>query len=320
MATEDQIKALLRSHFDDDYERFYAIVSQVAANEAKRGHFAEEQDIAATVDGERKKRDPRAILFPKDLQGLVFTEEPHIQQSALVTSPPLTERIDRIIRAYRDQDKSKAQDLKHRRILLVGPPGTGKAMTARVFAKALAIPLYGIPVDRLVTEFMGETSAKLRQIFDLIQNESGVYLFDAFDAIGGVRSKDQDRGEMRGVLRAFLECIEQDSSDGLIVAATSNPSFLDQALFTVFDDILFYQVPSSDERRRVIFNAVGQFLEPRFFWERVLEESDRLSHKEVHQACEDAIRKALLMDQPYVFAEDLLIAFSERKTVDSLGS
>jgi SpoVK/Ycf46/Vps4 family AAA+-type ATPase len=38
-----------------------------------------------------------------------------------------------------------------------------------------------LQVDKLMTKFMGETGAKLRQIFDLIRDETGVYLFDEFD-------------------------------------------------------------------------------------------------------------------------------------------
>ncbi len=66
------------------------------------------------------------------------------------------------------------------------------------------LKLYTIQVDRLVTKFMGETSSKLRQIFDMIRNAHGVYLFDEFDAIGADRSMDNDVGEMRRVLNAFL--------------------------------------------------------------------------------------------------------------------
>jgi AAA+ superfamily predicted ATPase len=41
-------------------------------------------------------------------------------------------------------------------------------MTAGMLAQELRLPLHMIQVDKLVTKFMGETSAKLRQIFDLI--------------------------------------------------------------------------------------------------------------------------------------------------------
>ena len=81
-------------------------------------------------------------------------------------------RIKQIIHEYREQAKLKSYGLLHRRrTLLIGSPGTGKTMTAKVLAHELKIPLNTIQVDRLVTKFMGETSAKLRQIFDLMQEK-----------------------------------------------------------------------------------------------------------------------------------------------------
>ncbi len=95
---------------------------------------------------------------------------------------------------------------------------------------------------------MGETSAKLRQIFDLIEQRQGVYLFDEFDAIGGERSRDNDVGEMRRVLNSFLQFIERDQSDSLIIAITNNKSLLDQALFRRFDDVMLYNLPTKEEK------------------------------------------------------------------------
>ena len=67
------------------------------------------------------------------------------------------------------------------KILLVGEPGTGKTMTASVIANEVNLPLYVIQIDKLVTKYMGETSVKLRQVFDYIESYTGVYLFDEFD-------------------------------------------------------------------------------------------------------------------------------------------
>ena len=72
-------------------------------------------------------------------------------------------------------------------------------------------------------------------------------MFDEFDAIGADRSLDTDVGEMRRVLNSFLQFIEQDSSDSIIVAATNNSKMLDQALFRRFDDVLHYSLPSTNE-------------------------------------------------------------------------
>jgi SpoVK/Ycf46/Vps4 family AAA+-type ATPase len=162
---------------------------------------------------------------------------------------------------------------------------------------------------------MGETAAKLRQIFDLIQNEVGVYLFDEFDAIGGERSLENDVGEMRRVLNSFLQFIEQDSSDSIIVAATNSPKLLDRALFRRFDDVMYYEQPSDDERKRLIKNVLGTYLAPRFAWKKVISESSDLSHAEIDKACRDAIKNAILSERTHVNAKELLLALNERMDV-----
>jgi SpoVK/Ycf46/Vps4 family AAA+-type ATPase len=198
MATAELIKSLIRSHFNDDPERFYTIALQVAAHEAHQGHGALAHDIRQLVDKARREKGAKVLKFPTDLRGLVLVEESSVSISALVLPTKLRDRIKRIIHEYRQQHKLKSYGLSHRRkILLVGPPGTGKTLYSKVLAHEVRLSLHTIQVDKLVTKFMGETSAKLRQIFDLIQQEIGVYLFDEFDAIGGERMLENDVGEMR---------------------------------------------------------------------------------------------------------------------------
>lgn len=313
MATAEQIKSLIRSHLSDDPERFFSIALQVAAHEAKQGHTALAHDIRAIVDKARKTKGAVVLRFPKNMLGLVLSEKPEITKAALVIPAMLEERIARVIHEYRQQHKLKSHGLTHRRkLLLIGPPGTGKTMTARVLAHELRLTLHTIQVDRLVTKFMGETSAKLRQIFDLIQNEEGVYLFDEFDAIGGERSLENDVGEMRRVLNSFLQFLEQDSSDSVIVAATNSPKLLDRALFRRFDDVMYYEQPSDEERKRLIENVLGTYLAPRFAWKQVIADSCDLSHAEIDQACRDAIKNAILSDRAKVNATELICTIKER--------
>ncbi|MCW8833658.1 MAG: ATP-binding protein [Colwellia sp.] len=315
MATAEQIKSLIRSYTSEDKERFLTIALQVAAHEAKQGHATLAHEIRDLVD--KKLLDSRKALkvisFPQDLKNLVLTEAPNIPKSALIMETKMEQRIERVFHEYRQRGKLKSHGLDHRRkILLSGPPGTGKTLTAKVLAFELNLPLHIIQVDRLVTKFMGETSAKLRQIFDLIKQESGVYLFDEFDAIGSERTMDNDVGEMRRVLNAFLQFIEQDQSDSFIVAATNNPKLLDHALFRRFDDVLHYQEPQEEERKHLIENVLGRFIDSNFAWKRVLKNSDGLSHAEIAHACEDAIKVAVLSDHNKVKATQVLDSINHR--------
>lgn len=317
MSTAEQIKSLIRSHFSDDMERFYTIALQVAAHEALQGHGELANEIRDILDKAKRDARPKPMPVPQDLSGLVFTEHPKAPKSSFVAPEDLVKRVGRIIHEYRHQHKLRNYGLSHRRkIMLVGPPGTGKTMTTRILAHELRLPLHTVQVDKLVTKFMGETSAKLRQIFDLIQQQPGVYLFDEFDAIGGERMLDNDVGEMRRVLNAFLQFIEQDNSASLIVAATNSPKILDRALFRRFDDVLYYALPLVDARRSLIENVLGTYLAPKFSWKPIMSASNGLSHAEIDHACRDAIKQAILTDRAKVNSDLLKQMLAERQSTN----
>jgi SpoVK/Ycf46/Vps4 family AAA+-type ATPase len=158
---------------------------------------------------------------------------------------------------------------------------------------------------------MGETSVKLRKIFDHIRDEVGVYLFDEFDAIGGERSLENDVGEMRRVLNALLQFIEQDVSDSIIIGATNNPALLDRALFRRFDDVLNYNTPDENAVRHLVENVLGPF-KGRLGWKTIFNESLGLSHAEIDHACRDAIKEVILADQEKVSTKDLVRTLQER--------
>ncbi|WP_255545722.1 ATP-binding protein [Piscinibacter sp. HJYY11] len=103
----------------------------------------------------------------------------------MVLAPPVLESLQQVLKEQRHLSKLRSHGLHPRRkLLLVGPSGTGKTMTAAALAGELGIPLFVVRLDSLITKFMGETAAKLRQVFDAVALTRGVYLFDEFDAIG----------------------------------------------------------------------------------------------------------------------------------------
>ena len=186
-------------------------------------------------------------------------------------------------------------------------------MTASVLAGELGLPLFVVRMDGLMTRFTGETSAKLRIVFDAIQGAHGVYLFDEFDSIGAKRGFTNDVDEVRRVLNSFLQLIELDDSDSLLIAATNHPQLLDHALLRRFDDIIEYHLPDRSSIAATIKAKLAGFPSKVFDYakaERLVEGS---SHGDITRTCEDAIKQVIIPDRSALSEADLAKALADRK-------
>ena len=295
MATAEQIKGLVKAYADGNDERFKTIVLQIAAHEAKLGHDNLARELKKQIDKVGGKR-ANIVQLTSTNPMLAFSMPSH-NLSELIVSNDVYDKIERVLNEYRNRNKLAAYGLTNRRKLLIeGNPGTGKTLTASIIASELSLPLYTVQMDKLVTKFMGETSAKLRQVFDSIEAMNGVYLFDEFDAIGADRNLDNEVGEMRRILNSFLQFIEQDNSESIIVAATNNQRLLDQALFRRFDDVLHYTLPTETEIKRLFEYKIEVYDERFIVTKEMIEAADGLSHAEIVKVCDDAIKTAILND------------------------
>lgn len=292
MATAEHIKNLIKAHLDHDDEKFKTVVLQIAAYEARHNHEGLARELKALAE---KSTSKVAVLRPNIQNPMLSISMPADKLSDLVVSEDTLERIKRILSEYRNKNKLQKYGLSNRRkILIEGNPGTGKTFTASVIASELGLPLYTVQMDKVVTKFMGETSAKLRQVFDSINLSTGVYFFDEFDAIGADRNLDNEVGEARRILNSFLQFIEQDSSDSIIIAATNNQKLLDQALFRRFDDVLHYEIPTKREIRILFEKQILPFDKSFVVTDTLISKATSLSQAEIIRVCEDAIKKAIL--------------------------
>ena len=190
-------------------------------------------------------------------------------------------------------------------------------MTASALAGELGIPLFLVRLDSLITKFMGETAAKLRQVFDAIADIRGVYFFDEFDAIGSQRSAANDVGEIRRVLNSFLQMIEHDQSNSLIIAATNHPEVLDNALFRRFDDVVEYRLPTPAQALDLIRSRLGNFAPKPFKKDGLIEQAEGLSYAEICRAVDESIKDAIMHDQTKVQRVELGRALEERRLISA---
>ncbi|TLD71486.1 AAA family ATPase [Phragmitibacter flavus] len=336
MATARQILELLKSHVAGDDERFRTAALQVAANEARKGH----DDLAKQIQ-ELISKAPRIAQFPSqtktnsinfarpqgELAGLLELIQPTVALQQLVLSPDLSRRLKRVVKEQQQFNKLREHGLRPRqRLLLLGPPGCGKTMTAHALAHELGLPLFVLRLDALFTKFLGETASKLRIVFDAIESHRAVFLFDEFDSLGLSRGAQSDVAEMRRVLNSFLVFLEGMRGHSLIIAASNHPESLDDALFRRFDDIIEYTLPSQDELKAVFEQRLANEMRSAINWKKILDASATLNLAEAVRAADDAVKERLIEQKPKLTTALLLKAIDERvkrtkrKPIESHGA
>jgi len=321
MASADQLKALVRSHISRDDGQFYSVAMQVAAHEAKAGHGRLAEELRDMIDAAKARSissepgKPIPLARPRgELANLLDVTYPKIRLADMVLDPVVLEQLQRIMQEQRLHARIREHGLSPRRkLLLVGPPGTGKTMTAGVLAGELGVPLFLVRLDALITKFMGETAAKLRQVFYAISEVRGVYFFDEFDAIGSQRSLANDVGEIRRVLNSFLQMIEQDQSTSLIVAATNHREILDHALYRRFDDVIEYSLPTAQQAVTLIRSRLGNYAPKPLPVKALSADAGGLSYAELRRAVDESIKEVVMHGAGRVQGEALRRALLERR-------
>lgn len=320
MARAEQIKALFRAYAGNEDAQFIAVALQVAAEEARRGHGKLASDLRELIEAARMPSAPRArartmpLVQPRgELAELLTARYPEHHLKQMVLSAEVEQKLLRVLREQRQHERLNGHGLSARRkLLLVGPPGTGKTLTAAVLATELKLPLFTARFDSLLTKFMGESASKLRLVFEALKSTRGVYLFDEFDSLGLQRGSQHDVAEMRRTLNMFLQLIEQDDSDSVIIAATNHGASLDSALFRRFDDVIRYTSPDDAQIEALLSNRLAIHAPAGMSFFGLVSQARGLSHSEIVRACEDAIKDAVLEEQEHISESSVLLHLKER--------
>jgi SpoVK/Ycf46/Vps4 family AAA+-type ATPase len=316
-ASADHIKALVKTHSTGDDQGFYAVAMQVAAKAARQGHHRLATDIKQLVDEARRQNTTTVvtpIVQPRgELADLVVASFPKVRLGDLIVPDELRARLDQVMAEQRQRNMLLEQGyIPAHRLLLEGPPGTGKTMTASVLAHELDLPLLTIRLDSVFSKYLGETGSKLRTVFDAAESQRAVYLFDEFDALGGDRAGN-DVGEARRILNSFLVFLERTSAESLVIASTNHRSILDHALFRRFDMVISYQKPDPQHAIVVLKSRLGP-MGKGIRWTTVRANVAELSHAELVTAAETSAKRALLAGESVVSTLSLVDALHERSS------
>jgi SpoVK/Ycf46/Vps4 family AAA+-type ATPase len=313
MATSEMLQELIRAHVAGDVDRFRQIAMQVAAREARVGHRVVAGKIRDLLEHEAPVEAPTPLArAPRDLRAVLAVGYPEVGLDRVVLEGAAAGVIARLLAEHHARSRLAEWGLEpRRRLLFHGPPGTGKTMTAAAVAAELSLPVLRVRVETLFSRYMGETAGLLSEVFDQAGRQRGVYLFDEFDAIGKHRADAQDVGEARRIVSTFLQLLDSDESDSVIIAATNAREVLDAALFRRFDDVAQFDLPSEQARARLLGLLTASHRLSAASRQSLARNAAGLSHAEITRAVTDAVKTMVLSGRRRLRKSDISQALTE---------
>lgn len=317
-------KRLFKAIYTEDIISLKKIAITIIQEERKLGHNV----LANSLEKIAITEKPKYTLFDGRCNEAGMTALPKSKRnnSQLVSYIPreqlkhhmvlpedVEERLVSIEQEYAARDRLKRYNLiPKRKILLYGPPGCGKTMSAERIAWNLGLPLLKVRFDSLLSSYFGESASNLRAVFDYCKNEPVVLLLDECDFIAKSRTTTQDVGEVPRIVNMLLTLLDEYDAPGLVIATTNLKVSLDKALFRRFDDVIEMSLPGRNERKLLLemtLSAIPTSLN--INWDNISEQMDGFSAANVVLIAQRAAKISILSGDKKVCNEHFAKALKE---------
>ena len=260
MASGKLLRQLIKTGAERNHDAFHQASEEVIREERAKHHHLLANDLEKILYGRTKSSNTRPSLLsdkvPTDRERnlpLLLVKEPFKRLEDVILSDDNNSLFNEVLQEHHRSDLLKSNGLYPAdKLLFCGPPGCGKTLTAEVLASELALPLTVVRIDSVISSYLGETAANLRQVFDFISAIPMVVLFDEFDALAKERADEADHGELKRVVNAFLQMIDGYEGKSLLIAATNHERILDSAVWRRFDEVLAFEPPSLEQLKRLL--------------------------------------------------------------------
>jgi SpoVK/Ycf46/Vps4 family AAA+-type ATPase len=258
------------------------------------------------------------------LAHIVAPEDIKINIKDLVLTKAQEDEIKKMTKAIQYRDYLKRIGLREiGKLLFVGPPGTGKTSVARAISGQLKIPIVEVKLSQIADQYLGETAKNIDRVFELARRLSPCILFiDEFDFVAKARATDEHAALKRAV-NTLLKAIDEISlveHGVLLIGATNHPTILDHAAWRRFDEIVEFNLPDKDMRKKIL-DIVLRDIEGTFDTSEIAARADGYSGSDLRLIVREAVLNALITERTALTQEDLLrgvIEFNKRTQLKML--
>jgi SpoVK/Ycf46/Vps4 family AAA+-type ATPase len=251
MSRADLLVNLVKAGSQGDQQLFRTTVEAMAAEErAKRHHQLAnklEENLRSAVT--RPKSAEIVRTFDGGHGGLLFEVVPRRTLQSLFLESATQQACHELIEEQQRRDLLRSYGLEPRhRVLLSGPPGNGKTSVAEALATGLIVPLFVVRYEAVIGSFLGETSSRLKRLFDFVRTHQCVLFFDEFDTLGKERGDTHETGEIKRVVSSLLLQIDALPSHVVVITATNHAELLDRAVWRRFQLRLALPGPTAAQK------------------------------------------------------------------------
>lgn len=256
MSRADLVVQLAEAGAQNDHAKLERTVAALVAEaRAKQHHtLADRLSKALGAVAPPSRQAPRAVggtFLPERVRDLVIERPARRSIDDLVLPPEVESQARELIEEQHEADRLRANSLEPRhRVMLAGPPGNGKTTLAEAIAFALGVPFLTIRYDAVIDSYLGETSARLKRVFEFARSTPCVLFLDEFDALGKERGDIHETGEIKRVVSSLLLQMDDLPSYTVIVCASNHPELLDRAVWRRFQLRLELPMPTRADFRR----------------------------------------------------------------------
>lgn len=301
MARSDLIVSLVQAGSAGDKRGFRTATEAIIAEERAKQHHVLADRLNSLIQSNGSGNGAGSTAFVTSeatARGREFIAEivPRRQLGDLVLPALIRRAVDELIEEQLRSAVLRAHGLEPRhRILLVGPPGTGKTTLAEAIAEAVSVPLFVVRYESMIGSYLGETATRLKRLFDYVRTTPCVLFFDEFDAVGKERGDTHETGEIKRVVASLLMQVDDLPSYTIVAAATNHPELLDRASWRRFQIRLPLPLPDSRALALYIQSFAARFTES---WGRgpatIAARLGKISYAEAEQFCLDVQRRSVL--------------------------